>query len=399
MINLQKLCVLLCLLIVINSFSQDSKTVYMFGHSLMVHHPPLIPTPSNETSIPHWLHFLSEAEGNTFSASGQYGSLWSHANYLPPDSQWGFDYVTQAWDSENEPFSEADFDIILSTPANFVQYQPSDAPYYNDPNTTPVSATTTIMDWIDAEEPTAVNYIYENWPDMAGFIAGEGFPPTEQEFANYNTYTQGGFHDWFIDYQDFVLAERPNENIRMIPVGPILGKLLFQAPLNQIPILDLYEDNAPHGRPTLYFLASLVTHMAINEEKISNNYVIPDTVSSIVQDNYQSTIDFIWDELLGFNDNLGVSRVFVNNPLNITSDAFTEISIYPNPTEGTILINDYTNSNSFDLYTINGVQLNKKNYILNNEIDLSNLPNGVYFLQLNNEDSFTENRVFKVIKN
>ena len=28
---------------------------YIFGHSLIVHTPPQFPTPSDETTVPHWL--------------------------------------------------------------------------------------------------------------------------------------------------------------------------------------------------------------------------------------------------------------------------------------------------------------------------------------------------------
>jgi hypothetical protein len=43
------------------SFSQltDIKN-YIFGHSLIVHDPPLIPTPSDETSVPHWIEDIAK---------------------------------------------------------------------------------------------------------------------------------------------------------------------------------------------------------------------------------------------------------------------------------------------------------------------------------------------------
>ena len=51
---------------------------FMFGHSLMDHRPPLVPTPSNETTIAHWIYLLSQEAGNTYAATGQYGFLPQH---------------------------------------------------------------------------------------------------------------------------------------------------------------------------------------------------------------------------------------------------------------------------------------------------------------------------------
>lgn len=232
--NLLQLTLVLCLINYLNTSAQDNKTMFVFGHSLIVH-----ATPSDETTVPHWLHLLSQEAGHNISVSGQYGFLPQHAN-LPPISQWGFSEVPAAWDSDTHDFDEANFNTILLTAGNFVQYQPSNINYYGNATTSPVSATIDIVDWIDNQEENAVTYIYENWPDMTLYIAGESFPPSETEFANYNDYTVGGFHDWWIDYHDFVQAARPAENVRMIPVGPILSKLFTDTTLSQIPILDLY---------------------------------------------------------------------------------------------------------------------------------------------------------------
>ncbi|WP_203256845.1 T9SS type A sorting domain-containing protein [Hyunsoonleella ulvae] len=387
---LQLALVLLCLVISNKTIAQQDRTMFVFGHSLIVH-----ATDSDETTVPHWLHLLSQEAGHNISVSGQYGFLPQHAN-LPPISQWGFSEVPSAWDSDTQNFSEANFNTFLLTAANFVQYQPSNVNYDGNPTTSPLSATLDIVDWIDSQEEQAVTYIYENWPDMAGFIAGESFPPSETEFENYNNYTLGDFHNWWIDYQDFVHAARPSENIRMIPVGPVMSKLLTETPLSQIPILDLYEDNAPHGEPTLYFLASLITYMAIYEEKAPVTYTIPNTVNGLVQANFQSTIDFIWNELLAFNYSNGSSRVFVNNPLHTDSIDYNEISIYPNPTKDIIHITNHNTSYTFELFDAKGLKIAQKLDVVDGGINISNLSDGLYLLKLNiGEDQVIK----KIIKN
>lgn len=288
---------------------QTSLRTYIFGHSLIVHDPPAIATPCNETTVPHWVHLLAESAGYDYAVSGQYGFLPQHDN-LPPVSQWGFDIVAPAWESDAQSFSEADFNSILLTAGNFIQYQAANVPYDGDnpDNTTPLGATITIFDWIEQQEPGAAIYIYENWPDMAGFI--DSFPPTDEEFDEYNNYTNGGFHDWWLDYHEMVRTQRPDLQVKMIPVGPILAKLLTDTELASIPLSELYEDDAPHGRASLYFLAGMITYMAMYGVEAPATFEVPDIVHETIRMNYGLVIDTIWQELEDFNDAEGNSLVF-----------------------------------------------------------------------------------------
>lgn len=282
---------------------------FIFGHSLIDHRPPLYPTPSDETTVPHWVASLADHAGHYYGASGQYGFLPQHAN-LNPFSQWGYDSVNPVWDSDFETFSEANFNTILITAGNFIQYQAPSEPYYNDPNMTPISATEDISDWLYTQESEMRIFLYENWPDMAGYLGDGSFPPTDSEFQAYNDYLSGAFHDWWIDYHDALIASRPDQDIRMIPVGPILAELFSETLLTQIPVTTLYEDDAPHGRPTVYFLAGLVTYMALYEERAPLDYVVPSIVDSEVADNYTEVVNFMWDALQDFTTADGQSRVF-----------------------------------------------------------------------------------------
>ena len=285
---------------------------YIFGHSLIVHTPPKYPTPSDETTVPHWLHFLAQASGFTYKVDGQYGFLMQHS-VMPPRPQWGFKDVEGIW-GENGDFPSSDYNAVLLTAANFIQYQPATQPYDGDnpTNTTPVNETLKIIDWVSTSEPGISIYIYENWPDMASYVDdGEDFNPTKEQFAAYNAYTLSSFHTWWLDYHDEVVAQRPNANVKMIPVGPILSNLLTNTVLSEIPITDLYEDNAPHGKPTLYFLASLITYMSMYEVQPAANFEIPeDTVHATVRNNYTMIVNYIWKELQNFNFDSGQSRVW-----------------------------------------------------------------------------------------
>lgn len=274
---------------------------FMFGHSLMVH-----ATNTDETTIPHWIHAFAQAAGHSYAAAGQYGFLPQHDD-LPPISQWGFQQVPGAWDSDNEGFAAADFNNILITAGNFVQYQPSTENYYQQ-ETSPVSSTLAIVDWVQEQAPSATIYIYENWPDMSPFV--ESHPATVTEFDEYNDFTLGEFHTWWLDYLNALTSARPNANIKMIPVGPILARLFKETNLNQISVDELYEDADPHGRPTVYFLAGMITYMATYGVETPGDFVVPGTVSNVVAENYDVIVSFIQTELQAFNDNEGNSLVF-----------------------------------------------------------------------------------------
>lgn len=285
--------------------------MFIFGHSI-INHELLVhqTTPSQETSMPHWMHFLAESAGFDYAANGQYGFLGQHRD-LPPISQWGFDHVQSIWDSDTQDFQDANFNTIILTAANFIQWQPANENYYQE-DFSPVDATVEVFQWCTAQEDDLNIYIYEGWPDMDPFLAGTFEEITPDEFAEYHEYTLGEYHQWWLDYHDWVIEEMPDANIRMIPVGTILASLLTEVEaVATIPIVtDLYEDNSPHGRPTIYFLSGLISHMAIYGTQAPDNYVVPDIVHENVRNNYAEIVDFIWERLEAFDFEDGTSRVF-----------------------------------------------------------------------------------------
>ena len=388
---------LLCVLALGVMAQQDTVKSYIFGHSLLDHRPPAIPTPSNETTVPHWLYLLAKHAGKYYGSSGQYGFLPQHAN-LPPISQWGYDSVPPVWESDLEPFSEADFTTAIVTAGNFVQWQGPDQEYPGDPGVTPINATEDIADWLVIQEEDIRIYIYENWPDMAPYLSG-GFPPSASDLHNYYSYTEGAFHDWWLDYHDALLASRPEMEIRMIPVGPIMADLLSQSPLNAIPATDLYEDDAPHGRATLYFLASLITYMAIFEEPAPTDYPVPAIIHEDLADNYSATVDAIWTALSDFNDPDGNSRVFFNDITEVNNVRLDVdcLELYPNPTLGQMTIEGVLTPYSIQILDQNGSLYQTLDNTTDITLDLSTLPSGTYFLAITRT---ADNKVYleKVIK-
>lgn len=378
------LTILITLVFIPTLSAQQNVRTFIFGHSLINHEFQVNPTPSQETSVPHWLHFLAEAGVHEYAVSGQYGFLPQHAN-VPPIAQWGFDVVEGAWDSDNEPFSAADFTDIVITPGNFIQWQ---APSVNYPNESisPLDATNTVFDWCKEQEDGLNFYIYENWPDMGGYL-NNGFPPSPTEWANYNTYLQNDFHDWFLTYHDSLIQAHPNVCVKMIPVGPVISTLLQKAPFDQIPIDTLYEDDAPHGRPTIYFLAALATYMAIYEEKAPADYRPPNIIDQIITDNYTEVVDHIWAALLDFNIGVGESRVFCTPVITTTNtiDANrSKFKIFPNPVSHQLEISEVPSNATINIFDTFGqlMYTEKVDHSTNISLAIDQWTSGVYWVQL-----------------
>lgn len=263
---------------------------YIFGHSLINNN-------SGPSAIPYWLTQLARAGEKRFAFAGQYGFLWQHVDNLPPTAQWQFNGAPSFWNHDTQSFAAANFNAVLLTPANFIQWQ---APTIVDrgASNSPVGNTLDIIDWVTAQEPGIDIYIYENWPDMSGYLADGKFPPTKAEFAAYNAYTLGPFRDWWAAYDAALSKARPNVNIVSIPVGPTIAKMLTRTTLlSGIPVTDLYYDDAPHGTPTLYFLASLVTYAGMYETPPPRGFAVPRSIHPVVRKNYADIVRFIAAEL------------------------------------------------------------------------------------------------------
>ncbi|NND04794.1 MAG: hypothetical protein HKN87_00320 [Saprospiraceae bacterium] len=135
--------------------------MFVFCHSLIDHRPPAIATPSDETTIPHWIYLLAKEAGRSYAAGGQYGFLPQHAALLP-FAPWGYDSVPGVWESDTKPFSSADISTVLITAGNFVQWQASTAEYPGDPGVSQISANNDIIDWVNQQESAVRFYMYEN---------------------------------------------------------------------------------------------------------------------------------------------------------------------------------------------------------------------------------------------
>lgn len=366
--------------------------MYAFGHSLIDH-----ATGNENTTIMYWINEIAQQANKTYATGGQYGFLTTHNN-LPPASNWGYNSVSSVWDDTQETFAEADINTILLTAANFIQYEAPNMPHPLDNNTTVIQATETIFDWVNQQESNVRYYIYANWPEMD---LQNAYPPThplQSEIDDFHNVTTGTFTDWWKVYQEGMLSSRPQLNTRLIPVGMIISKILRDIVPTQIPFNQLYEDSAPHGRATIYFLAGMITYMAVYEENIPNTYMPNSAVHATITNNLDTIRSFIWSELTSFNLPNGNSRVFYNTTLaeeDLALEANT-VLLVPNPTKDKFKIKGVLNYNIKIIDMLGRVYKTNNNLKPSEFIEVNKLSKGVYFVQI--QDQNNKQYIKKLIK-
>ncbi|QHQ34093.1 calcium-binding protein [Algicella marina] len=256
---------------------------FIFGNSLINH-----VSGSHQTTVPYWLDALADTAGHSYSVDGQFGNLLSHLGTNPIPNWWFGDGVEGSW---NSSFANSDYTNVMITTANYIQYQGPDEQYYGNSHT-PISATLELVDMVHAREPNAVVDIYVGWPDMAGVFPN--FPPSDAQFDTYNQLTMTTYMEWYDEYYAALQAARPGVTMNLMPVGPAMAHL-FTTVLSDVSAADLYEDNAPHGTETLYFLASLATYAFMYDELPPADFQIPNNILPSVRAAYSDILTELAD--------------------------------------------------------------------------------------------------------
>lgn len=265
----------------------DSVRAYVWGNSLINH-----ATNTHATTMPFWLGRLARADGRALALSGQSAFGGQFPDKLPPEPNWGFDGVTPSW--ERGAFGAAEIDTLLINPENFIQYKGPEERYDGAPdNRSPVSGTVGLIDWVREQGARPTVFLYEGWAEM------DSFPPSRRVYRRYLAFTTGDYHDWYLDYHAAVAEALPDMDVRLIPVGPILTRLLTEGPLKELRPVDLYTDNAPHGTPTTYLIAAMITYAGLYNAPPPGLTDYPEVHPEMIE-NYEAAAAFIWAEMAGF---------------------------------------------------------------------------------------------------
>ncbi|WP_204112520.1 calcium-binding protein [Shimia biformata] len=282
---LRLICTVICLSLLAPGAMARELKVYFFGNSLINH---VSDTP--ETTVPYWLSRMAQADGNSFRSDGQFGFMRDHAADDRPRADWRIDGADQAWGRQYRNFADVGYDVVVTNPANFIQYQPPDRPYDGDNPTgaSPLSATLALFDRMNGTEGIKRFVIYEGWADMGPFV--RGFPPSTRQLARYHAFNAGEYHDWYQTFVADLRAARPDYTINMIPVARVLAQTLADPQLDGIDVRDLYLDDAPHGTATLYLLAAAITYVGLFHDAPPLDMVLPDSIHPLVRENWGAIV-------------------------------------------------------------------------------------------------------------
>jgi len=110
---------------------------------------------------------------------------------------------------------------------------------------------------------------------------------------------------------------------------------------------------------------------------------------TITQENNELTLHFDSPVFSGL--------IFRDFPLAITDNNISEIKIYPNPTSELLFISSegVNDLNAIKIYTLLGKVITSQKYIQNTPLDISNLSEGIYFIELISEEVSTIKRFIK----
>ncbi len=290
---MRKLCLFLLITLSLSSaaLAQDERVrLYVFGNSLVNH-----PSDSPDTNVPVWLARMARADGRRFSMDGQFGFLKDFAASLPPEPSWGFRGVRSTWLPARRSFGEAGFSHVLITPANFIQYRAPEASFEDGSgaDASPLSVTLKLIDWLSENSPGTGIVLYQGWADMAPF--SNRFPPRARALRKYHAFNQGDYSDWYASWLSQLRAARPSANITLTPVARVLAELLAKGGLlDDIEAPALYTDNAPHGTPTLYLLAAMITYSSLFEAPPPQDLRLSDTIAPQLRERYPQVAEHIW---------------------------------------------------------------------------------------------------------
>ncbi len=290
---------------------QKSERAYVFGNSLINH-----ATDSDETTVPHWMALMAREAGHQFRLSGQWGFIRDFTRSFPPQPNWSFRRVRNAWFNERSSFGRANLTNVWVNPANFIQFNSVDTPYdgENPTNISPLAATAELLTWVAIEAPDVGMYIYEGWPEMNSIT--RSFPPTQSALANYHQHAMGDYAVWFDDYVASLRAALPGQDVNLIPVSRVLSRVMTETALSELPALTFYSDDAPHGTAALYLMAAMVTYNTIYDEPVPDAFRPPSSIAPELRATFPIVRDAIWQAVQEWKANAPEGNVFSTGPVS-----------------------------------------------------------------------------------
>lgn len=247
------------------------------------------------TSTANWVARMAPSGGNIYTC----GSMFGFANgWTTPPLAGGQEVVTSPYMSGTSWTGGNQIEVVEIVPDNFEG--PSVNP--STPNGLGFAYVPRLLQIIDAWELNAPNAdrvyaIHGGWPDMGPY--GDPNTLTVTQRNNYIAYALGPYQTWLELMVAQLRIARPTLNIQLYRINESTILAMRDTIVNTIPANTLFEDDAPHGRSTMYFLAAVANYIELFNEKPPANFVFNPAwgVSPVVTSNYQAIVDYIYSIL------------------------------------------------------------------------------------------------------
>lgn len=253
------------------------------------------------TSTANWLHRLAVAApggGNVYTCGWQFG--FANGWVTPPAAQ-GQEVAPSPHMSGASWTGGSLIEVVEFVPDNF------SGPTF-DPNVTNdlgFAYQPRLLELIDAWQANAphgipadrVYAVYAGWPDMGTY--GDPATISPAQITAYINWGLGGYQTWMELLVSRLQTARPGLNIRLHNVNRAVLLTWRDTVVSTIPAGQLFEDNAPHGRSTWYFLAAVADYIELFDEKPPAGFAFDGgwNVHATVTANYQTIVDFMWGVL------------------------------------------------------------------------------------------------------
>ena len=376
--------VLICLSFNIG-YTQVSDTVDMYYYKNSLHNH--LETGNSEatpsTNVGNWIARFTAVPSNPKTATlGSVFGFFPQWSVPPRANNFHAEITTPHLQKWTASWAQAEkIDLLGFVPDNF------DGQSFNPSDTTNMGEAyvTKLLYLIDQWDSSAPNpnrryVVYAGWPALNSYGGTNDDPSTltTAAIAKWQTYGLGDYQDWMELLVTQLQSARPNLDIRLHNINKAVLMCYQNTFVKDILPEKLFEDLAPHGRSTWYFLAAIAEYMEVFGEKPPASFQFQKdwAVDTTVTTNYQLVVDYIWSVI---NENASTEE-----PSLVHAN---QIKIYPNPAQQTLFVGSQELNVHVDIMNALGqTVLTTDN---KNSIDVGDLKEGVYYVILQS-NSFTQ---------
>lgn len=280
------------------------KTVHAYAYLNSLHnhaHPTSAQNAS--TRVSNWVARMAARApggGNTYTVGAQFGyfTQWT----VPPAAGNMFEEVstphldpwTPGWEGASK------IDVVEIVPDNF------DAPNVDPAACTRMGASyeTRLLQLIDEWETHAPNperryAVFAGWPALRPDSGSGACAISPAMCSAWVADGLGAYQQWMELLVARLQAARPALDIRLHAISKASLMAYRDTVLGTVPPEELFEELAPHGRPSMYFIAAVADYIELFDEKPPADFAFDPAwgVSPVIAEHYPRIVERIWSAL------------------------------------------------------------------------------------------------------